>query len=29
MCDVTGELGGNAGEGDRSVRIDLNLVKIV
>ena len=28
MCDVTGELGGNAGEGDRSVRIDLNLVNM-
>ena len=28
MCGVTGELGGNAGEGDSSIRINLNLVKM-
>ena len=28
MCVVTGELGGNAGEGHSSVRINLNLVKM-
>ena len=29
MCDITSELGGDAGEGDSSVGIDLNLVKMI
>ena len=28
MCDITSKLGGDAGEGDSSVGINLNLVKM-
>ena len=29
MCDITSELGGDAGEGDSAIGIDLNLVKMI
>ena len=28
MCDITSELGGDAGEGDSSIGINLNLDKM-